>query len=63
VSDAALVARVADVYSAKYASGFPDDSPLFAVAPRVAIAVVEAEFATTPTRWTFDPADEPPPSG
>jgi hypothetical protein len=63
VSDPDLIARVADVYGAKYGSGFPDDSPLFAVAPRVAIAVVEAEFTSTPTRWTFDPTDEPPPTG
>lgn len=54
VADPDTIADVATVYEAKYGSGFPDDSPLFAVAPRVVIAVVEAEFTTTPTRWTFD---------
>lgn len=56
VVDPDTIARVDTVYVAKYGSGFPDNSPLFAVAPRVAIGVIEAEFTTTPTRWTFDQA-------
>jgi hypothetical protein len=54
VADPDVTARIDEAYVAKYGSGFPDDSPLFAVAPRVVIAVVEAEFTTTPTRWTFE---------
>ncbi|HCT77358.1 MAG TPA: hypothetical protein DGT23_12355 [Micromonosporaceae bacterium] len=39
-------------YKAKYGSGFPD--PLWQVKPRKVIAVVEAQFTTAATKWTFD---------
>jgi hypothetical protein len=57
---AATIATVDAAYQAKYGSGFPDpdESPLLTLLPRVAIAVIEAEFTTAATRWTFD--DGPP---
>ena len=65
--DAEAIGRVDKAYTAKYGDGFPDpaESPLFALAPRVAIAVIgrEPEFTTTATRWTFDDAAGPPPGG
>ena len=60
VVDPGVITGVGQVYEAKYGSGFPADSPLFAVRPEVVIAVVEAEFTTTPTRWTFDDAEVGP---
>lgn len=42
----------AKAYKAKYGSGFPD--ALWQVKPRTVIAVVEAEFTTAATKWTFD---------
>jgi len=62
VLDAEHVARVDKAYVAKYGSGFPDpaENPLYRVAPKVAIAVVEAEFTDNPTRWTFDDGEAAP---
>jgi len=50
--------EVARLYAAKYGGGYPDDSPLFRVEPRVAFGFSEAadEFAETATRWTFERA-------
>lgn len=46
---------LARAYLEKYGSGYPSDSRLFAVRPRVAFAFVEreSEFAHTATRWEF----------
>lgn len=43
------------VYLEKYGSGYPADSWLFAVRPRVAFGFIEreAEFGRTATRWEF----------
>jgi hypothetical protein len=48
--------HVGRLYTAKYRDGFPGDSPLFRVEPRVAFGFSEAadEFAETATRWTFE---------
>jgi hypothetical protein len=55
VLDAGAVADLAAVYEAKYGGGFPDpaENPLFAVRPATVIAVVEASFTASATRWTF----------
>ena len=49
-------ADVAPLYAAKYGGGFPDDSPLFRVGPRVAFGFSEAadEFGEAATRWIFE---------
>ena len=43
-------------YTTKYGEGFPEGSPLFALAPEVAFGFIEdaALFSTAATRWTFD---------
>lgn len=40
------------LYVDKYGEGYPD--PLWRVTPRTVIAVLEAQFTTAATRWTFD---------
>jgi hypothetical protein len=49
---------IGQLYAAKYGGGYPQDSPLFCVAPRVAFGFSEAgdEFAETATRWAFEEA-------
>ena len=49
---------VAQAYAAKYDGGYPSDSPVFRVAPRVAFGFSEAgdEFGRTATRWLFETA-------
>ena len=51
-------AEIARLYAAKYGGGYPEDSPLFRVAPRVVFGFSEAadEFAETATRWVFEEA-------
>lgn len=53
---AAAPAELARLYADKYADGYPVDSPLFRVAPRVAFGFSEAvdEFGETATRWVFE---------
>jgi hypothetical protein len=55
ITDASPLDRMRAVYRGKYGEGFPDpaDSPVFAVVPEVAFGIVEADFATSATRWTF----------
>jgi hypothetical protein len=64
--DAGAIAGVDRAYTAKYGSGFPEpsESPLFALRPRTAIAVIgrEPEFTTKATRWTFDEDATAPPT-
>ncbi|MBL8432454.1 MAG: hypothetical protein JNK80_08680 [Dechloromonas sp.] len=44
-------------YRAKYGGGYPDDSHVFRIAPRVAFGFSETdEFGETATRWNVDPA-------
>ena len=52
---APVLARVAEVYGAKYGMGYPPDSNVYAVRPRVAFGFVEsaAQFAGAATRWQF----------
>lgn len=46
---------VGKLYVAKYGEGYPSDSPLFRVEPRVAFGFSEAgDFAETATRWRFE---------
>lgn len=49
-------AEVAQLYAAKYGEGYPGDSPLFRVTPRVAFGFSEAvdDFREVATRWLFD---------
>jgi hypothetical protein len=58
VRDPALLARLRPVYLAKYDSGYPEDSNVYAVRPVVAFGFQErAEaFAASATRWTFGAA-------
>lgn len=58
VAPASAPPEVARAYAAKYDGGYPEDSPLFRVAPRVVFGFSEAgeEFAETATRWTFERA-------
>jgi PPOX class probable F420-dependent enzyme len=44
-----------DVYAAKYGGPPPDagENPLFRIRPRWAFGLVEAELATSATRWDF----------
>jgi len=47
--------EIARLYLAKYGEGYPPDSPLFRVDPRVAFGFSESgEFAETATRWLFE---------
>jgi hypothetical protein len=48
--------EIARLYVAKYGGGYPDDSPLFRVEPRVAFGFSEAAdaFGEAPTRWRFE---------
>lgn len=43
-------------YATKYGEGFPEGSPLYALAPEVAFGFIEdaSRFAATATRWQFD---------
>jgi hypothetical protein len=52
----AAPAEVARLYAAKYDGGYPDDSLVFRVAPRVVFGFSEAaaEFGETATRWVFE---------
>jgi|RhiMetdeSRZDD1v2_1073273.scaffolds.fasta_scaffold1906645_1 hypothetical protein len=55
VGDPVLLRRIANVYRAKYASSFPDDSNVYMIRPQIVFGFIEsaAEFAGTATRWRF----------
>ena len=55
VSDEAAVARMTGAYGEKYPELPPDPAanPIVRVQPSTVIGLVEAEFATSPTRWRF----------
>jgi hypothetical protein len=55
VGDAQLLTRLRVVYEAKYGSGYPPDSGVWAVRPLVVFGFIErAEaFAGSATRWSF----------
>lgn len=59
IDDAASIEPVSEAYLAKYGEGFPDpaENPLFAVLPDVVIGMVESEFSSRATRWTFVAAE------
>jgi len=48
--------EIAKLYAAKYGEGYPPDSPVFRVDPRVVFGFSEAtgEFTETATRWLFE---------
>jgi hypothetical protein len=45
-----------EIYAAKYGGGYPEDSLVFRIAPRVAFGFSEAaeEFGEVATRWLFE---------
>jgi hypothetical protein len=53
-TDAALRARIAEAYKAKYGM-IPSDEegPLYVVRPRVVYGQIEESFTKSATRWTF----------
>jgi general stress protein 26 len=53
VHDAAKLAAISKDYTAKYGSGYPEDSHVFSVVPEVVFALIESltEFGETTTRW------------
>lgn len=59
VQERALISAFLDATNAKYEQDIgldfldPDLNPTFRVRPRTVIALREAEFTTSPTRWTF----------
>jgi len=55
VTDRRRLARIARIYDKKYGSGFPAESHVYAVRPRVAFGFIEREedFGRTATRWRF----------
>ncbi len=60
VTDAELLARLAERYEAKYPMGYPPDSSVFRVRPAVVFGLIEdaAEFLGAATRWEFEPATD-----
>ena len=55
VADSKTLKQVSRVYEAKYGSGYPGDSNVYAVQPKVAFGFIEAEaeFTGSATRWRF----------
>lgn len=55
-ADTEAIERMLDAYNAKYPMEPPDlaENPIFSVQPRWVFGLIEREFATSPTRWTFD---------
>lgn len=55
VDDSKVLQQVSRVYEAKYGSGYPGDSNVYTVQPRVAFGFIEAEaeFTGSATRWRF----------
>jgi hypothetical protein len=55
VDGPALPKRLPQVYEAKYGMGYPEDSNVYAVHPRVVFGLIEdaAEFGGSATRWEF----------
>jgi Pyridoxamine 5'-phosphate oxidase len=59
VDNPLAIARLSEVYAAKYGAAPPDpaEGPIFVLIPAVAFGFVERaeDFIKTATRWTFDP--------
>lgn len=55
VRDRRRLSRIAAKYLAKYRSGYPEDSNVYEVRPRVVFGFIEKEdqFCETATRWRF----------
>jgi PPOX class probable F420-dependent enzyme len=60
VTDAPRIRRFAGIINAKYDEEIPDDfydpavNRLYRVAPERVIGMIEQDFTTSPTRWTFE---------
>jgi hypothetical protein len=71
IGDARRLRRIARAYAAKYGSGYPSDSNVYAVTPQVVFGFIEhePEFTGSATRWTFNseastvPTKDEPPCG
>ena len=55
VADPSLLARIGDVYAAKYelSEGIPATAVVYTLRPRVAHAWLESNFVESATRWLF----------
>lgn len=55
VAEPDTIAQMVERYIAKYPAAPPDpaDNPIIRVRPRRVFGLIEAEFTTSPTRWTF----------
>jgi pyridoxine/pyridoxamine 5'-phosphate oxidase len=55
VTDSKILRQASRAYEAKYGSGYPGDSHVYAVRPKVAFGFIEdeAEFTGSATRWRF----------
>jgi nitroimidazol reductase NimA-like FMN-containing flavoprotein (pyridoxamine 5'-phosphate oxidase superfamily) len=55
-ADDEAIERMLGAYNAKYPTQPPDlaENPIFRVRPSWVFGLIEREFATSPTRWTFD---------
>ena len=55
VTDAAAIERMVAAYGDKYPETPPDpaENPIVRVRPQQAFGMIEAEFAGSPTRWSF----------
>ena len=60
-SHAPTLSRLRTVYEAKYAMGYPPDSAVYSVRPRVVFGFIDSveEFAKTATRWSFSEGAPP----
>ena len=55
VTDPAAIARMVAAYGEKYPEVPPDpaENPIVSVRPQRAFGMIEADFAGSPTRWSF----------
>ena len=55
ISDATILKQLAEDYRGKYATGYPEDSNVYAVRPQTVFGFIEdeAEFTGSATRWRF----------
>ncbi|HMK28063.1 MAG TPA: pyridoxamine 5'-phosphate oxidase family protein [Terriglobales bacterium] len=56
VTDPEARTEFTEAYYAKYQWDIPKNEPVFAVRPRVVFGLIEKEFTTSATRWTFNGA-------
>jgi hypothetical protein len=58
VREAPLLVEIGSHYKSKYTSGFPSDSSVYRVTPRVVFGIIESSpgFTNSTTRWQVRPA-------